>query len=239
MKKTLLGMLLCAAGLLFSGSFIFTDIVIDVVDGRFISGETALPLAACDRPITIQRDGEALYAILLTQDGEETVYLGVGDLSITQAAVPYVDAVEDRQAWKATASTAVESCEICGQSMAIGRHYRLACGHYGCKVNVDHLRWCSACEHYRCDGRDHSICEHCDVAMCVHVDLECEYTRNPAPEVYATRTPEGEKEYYTIDPSGVSIYGDASITSSSSGAWTPGKDREKAEGGSSASSSDD
>lgn len=201
------------------------DIVIDVQDGRMITGAFLFTLADMPEPIVLEVvDGE-VRATIQTDAGEAVLSLGSGRLAVTQAAAPYVS-VRDAASEETVRWTESERCDICDQPLLIGKHYLLECGHYGCLMTADHPILCSDCGKFRCNGVSHVACEHCGVALCIHVDLECEYMRNPAPTPYSTKTPDSATVYYHQDASGTTLSGDPSTAGSTKAptAWTPGDD---------------
>lgn len=213
---------LCVAALLSTGfAFTYHEFVIDVVDGCFVCEGYTLALAEADRPIAVGADDMTVTVHVQTPDGEVALVLGQGTFALSESAVPYVRTLEDDAA--APEATAAPLCEICGQSTAIGRHFQLECGHYGCLVTADHPTLCTACDKYTCNSETHTLCEHCGVAWCVHVDLKCAYTRNPAPEAYATKTTSGTS-YVDIQPG----YVEGNPQNTKSSGWTPGEDYLKA-----------
>lgn len=188
-----------------------TEYIIDVVDNAFISSGYSLPLdEGVNRPIEISYVDGKVHISVSSADELVEIALDEGHVTLTDRAVSYVREAGETYIEESLFSKG-EVCEICGRSTAIGNHAMLPCGHQGCMVTVDHLNYCSACGHYKCDGKDHSICESCGVNWCVHIDLECEYTRNPAP----TKAP------YTLDTSGAYVEG----SSGKSTVWKPAEDQ--------------
>ena len=191
------------------------EYIIDVVDNAFISGGYSLPLdGEVNRPIEISYVEGKVHISVSSPDELVEIDLDEGHITLTDRAVSYVREAGETYIEESLFSKG-EICDICGRSTAIGNHSVLPCGHQGCMVTVDHLNYCGACGRYKCDGKDHTVCEHCEVNWCVHVDLECEYTRNPAP----TKAP------YTLDTSGQYVEG----SSGKSKAWTPAEDQLKKE----------
>lgn len=187
------------------------EIIVDVQEGRFIANGYEYDLASEEmQPILLStQDGEIL-AQVDTREGIVTLHLGNGNLAVTQAASSYVS-VEDEATKEITEWSQSPLCEICGRSTAIGKHYVVECGHYGCLMAADHPTRCGECGHYRCNHQSHMPCEHCGVALCMHVDLECEYMRNPAPTPFSTMVPRiddetgeetDEQSFYIKDPEG-------------------------------------
>lgn len=219
-----------------------TEIIVDVREGRFISGPHERLLSQeAERPITLSVRADVIYAQISTDAGMEALELGRGHLAVTQEAVPFVS-VEDASTHEITGWEEGPVCEVCKRPTAIGKHYLLDCGHYGCLMTADHPERCTECGAYRCNGQSHALCAHCDVAFCMHVDLECEYTRNPAPTPFSTMVPEeGEDEedakekevYYMEDPSGHYRAGDPALAEATrvpkNYGWTPGLDAEEKE----------
>lgn len=123
-------------------------------------------------------------------------------------------------------TTRAEICTYCGRYTALGNHSILPCGHIGCLKPAEHVQCCSACKRYKCNGKDHAICPNCKVHWCVHVDLECEYTRNPAPTPYATVGPDGKTQSYYTDPQGQYVQGCVEPVST----WSPGIEYAKKNG---------
>ncbi len=182
------------------------EYVLDVVEGRLISGEHNIPLAEVETPIEVGVVGGEVIVRVQTPDGLLEENWGEGWPSLTERAVKYVDLLQSPA--RPTLDLADnDMCPVCGRSTAIGYHKQLPCGHWGCLHSVDHFRVCPHCEEYVCNGKVHTRCETCKVAWCVHVDLECEFTRNPAPTPYVTKEPLGDKVYYVVDPAGSSAVG--------------------------------
>lgn len=214
-------LVLCAVAMLSVGfAFTYHEFVIDVVDGRFVCEAYDMPLSDIDRPIAVGMLDDMVEVRVATSEGEVALTLGQGTFALTERAMPYVRAMEE--AFPVEAEEA-EVCEVCGQSTAIGRHFLLECGHFGCLVTADHPQVCTACGKYMCSTESHLPCEHCGVAMCVHVKLECEYYRNPAPTPYATK--EGTTTSYRNLQAG---YVEGSADNKKPSDWTPAEDYYKA-----------
>ncbi|MCL1963810.1 MAG: hypothetical protein FWF69_01965 [Firmicutes bacterium] len=181
-----------------AGALALEEVVVNVVDGRFVCGGYDVALAEAEKPIAFGYiHGEAIVRIW-TEDGMEEISFGQAQIALTQDAAPYV--TELAYELEEIPDTD-EICPACGRSTKIGNHTILPCGHWGCLKAADHLRVCSYCHGYLCNGKDHSLCPHCKVHWCVHVDIACPYTRNPAPTPYTTSGPDGKAAYYRIDSS--------------------------------------
>lgn len=203
----LLAMLLLEAAAVAQEAGALPEFIIDVVDFCFICGDEVLYLDPdTARPIEVYTDGNDITVRVQSPERMTELALGQGHATLTDRALPYVQRYDAAPA----PTPAPEICDICGRSKALGNHERLPCGHQGCMVVADHLDYCTACGKYKCDGRDHSTCSSCGVKWCVHVDLECEYTRNPAPTAVA----------YAISEDATLVEG----TSGKASQWTPGED---------------
>ncbi len=178
--------------------------IIDVVEGQFLLKDTELTLVDdMLKPIAIGfRNGQALVQVT-TPEGVVDLDLGEVQVLLTENAAPYVREME----FEAEDGHG-PLCLICGRSMAIGNHTVMPCGHQGCLKVADHLQICTACNQFVCNGKDHSVCASCKVRWCVHVDIECEYTRNPAPTPMTTKTPDGKTKYGWVETDGTAVHGD-------------------------------
>lgn len=192
------------------------QIVIDVVEGRFVSGTKDIPLADAEQPILLEIEDGMVFVELDVPGGKARMSLGQGSVGLTERAAAYVRVAEPDVPQEVIEGSD-RICEICGRTLAIGRHIKLECGHYGCLMVADHPHVCPSCEDFMCTLQDHSQCEHCGVRFCVHVDIECEYMRNPAPTAYATRDPDGGRHTFYMEPDGSAVYG-----SEQSASWSPG-----------------
>lgn len=175
------------------------ELIINVVEGRLKCGEYDLPLADTPSPVALGFAGGNTLLRVTTPDGVVDINLGGRQVAFTQRAATYVTEMHLDHADYADTG---EVCPTCGRSTTLGNHTKMSCGHYGCLKPADHLQVCSACKGYLCNSADHSVCSSCKVRKCVHVDLECEYTRNPAPTPYVTVGPDGSIQYNYTDPSG-------------------------------------
>lgn len=194
------------------------DMIVNVVDGRLVFGSYNLELADSATPIEMGTiDGETVLHVRTTS-GLVTINLGDTKVSLTQQAAERTRSMGAASSSGSTGSGAGgDTCPICGRSLAIGNHTRLVCGHYGCQVPADHVRWCEDCGNFRCNGEDHSKCEHCGVRWCVHVDYECEYMRNPVPSPTPTPSPtntttptpdpNATPSLYHVEADGSAVYG--------------------------------
>ena len=199
------------------------EYVVDVSENRFILGKYEFLLEDVPTPISVGViDGNVLIGIQ-TADGPVELSLGEGVISLTERAVSYVTVFEDAVERSALLLDEYEQCPVCGRSLGIGNHRRLKCGHYGCLVSLDHLKVCSSCGNYACNGVDHSRCEHCKVRMCVHISIECEYMRNPAPTPFSTMVPGEGAKYFLISEDGTKADGALGISPQTT-PWSPGED---------------
>lgn len=177
--------------------------IIDVAEGHILLGDLTYMLStAQEKPIAIGMLGGETLVVIYTPAGSLEMNLGKAPVALTERAVPYV--TELRLTQDADDPDDV-TCPICGRSTAVGNHSMLPCGHYGCLKPAGHLVICTACHQYACSGKDHSICASCGQHNCAHENLICEYTRNPAPSPYTTKTPEGKtvQGYISDDKSAV------------------------------------
>lgn len=200
-----------------------SEFIIDVVDQHFRCNGYDIPLADMDIPIAVGIiDGNVTIKIN-TPTGIQKLSLGQGSLSLTENAVSFVSILEQAVP-SALQLDAYDICSVCGRSLGIGYHQELECGHYGCIVLIDHVKFCSACDQYMCNGKDHTSCPHCKVRMCVHENIKCEYMRNPAPTPYSTKVPGGAVQSYQFSDDYSSIDG---TINGRPREWTPGIDYER------------
>lgn len=196
------------------------EIIINVVDGRFVGGGYDILLADVNSPIEVGvLNGEVIVRITSLDNGTMEFNLGKGQLALSDRAVSYVDLLPEEELTGSLPEGA-EICTICGRSTAFGYHKTLDCGHYGCLVTLDHLQICSTCGKFTCDNKDHTPCDYCGVGWCSHVDMECEYTLNPSPTPLATKTPDGKIEYFTIEDDSADVNGAPEGTPEP---WAPGE----------------
>lgn len=151
---------LLAASASYAGATTLDEVIINVVEGRFVCGEHDIGLADSSKPISLGYiHGEAIVQVT-TPHGMEEINLGGVQVTLTQNAAPYVaELVYDLEDIPETYAV----CPTCEKSTKIGNHTLLPCGHWGCKKPADHLQVCAYCYRYLCNGKDHSICNSCKV----------------------------------------------------------------------------
>lgn len=183
-------------------------LIINVVDGHFLCCDYDIALADSEKPIAVGYvNGKAIVQVE-AEDGVQTIDFGEAQIALTQNAAQYVTELEyDLEDRLETH----EICPVCKRSAQIGNHTLLPCGHWGCRKPADHLQICTYCHGYLCHGKDHSLCTYCKVHWCMHVDLECPYTRNPAPTAFQTVGPDNKLAYFRIMNGGAGYEGQLGI----------------------------
>lgn len=197
------------------------EYVVDVVDDYFICEDYYFLLEDVITPIAVGVMDGVVQIEVRTSEGIEELDLGEGHLSLTERAAPYVRILEEAEDLAQLNLDQYGVCSICGRTTGLGFHQIMPCGHYGCLMSVDHLKICPSCNAYVCNGKSHKICESCKVRMCVHIDIECEYTRNPAPTAYTTVVPGEGVKTFSISEDRTSVDGAVGARPQN---WAPGSD---------------
>ena len=196
-----------------------TEVIINVVDGRCLFLDYDWELEDIPKPIQLGYIHGIATVRVFTVDGIEIIELGDSQLALTQNSAPYATELDYDLA---DIPDTYAVCPVCERSTKIGNHSQLPCGHWGCLQPADHLQVCVHCKKYLCNGKDHSVCAHCGVPWCVHVDIECPWTRNPAPTPYKTIGPDGKPADFSIDTSSRQEGGYEGYLGAKGLGWNPG-----------------
>lgn len=204
------------------------QIVIDVVNGNFRSGQYDIPLADVETPITISMQNGDVILHITTTFGVMELNMGPGRVALTERASSYAKVSRGTAATPSGTGAFLQPqgtgpCPVCGEPLSEGDHRQLACGHYACLVGANHLQRCPHCGEFLCRSTDidHTPCPRCGVGVCAHDDFACDYFRNPAPTPFVTTDPNGNTVYYYTDVDGAYVLGYAT---SKPWSWQPGVD---------------